>query len=121
MGSEGSLLVEFFSPYYAGGFHLLFKPLEYFFIGCLNSYVEFSEDLLPSETEKVWTIFLSRISGVRRIVIHCNEMEIFNFVASKSTCVNSGWEEQWALRDVKKIKFGYIYSSTATDYYRAGN
>ena len=112
--------MRFFGPYNAGGFDLKFQPLKYYFIGCLYSYVEFSEDLLPPETEKVWTISLSRFSGVRRIVIHCNEMEILNFVVSQSTCAMSVWEEQWALRDVKKIQFGYIYSSTATDYYRAG-
>ena len=128
VGTSGSLKVNFFtlSYSYAGsGFGLKLKPLQYSFIGCLDSYVEFSEDLLPSETEKVWTIFLSRVSGVRRIVIHCNEMEIINFVVSESTCAMADWESKWVTRDVKRIQLiGYSYSSSSTateaDYFRAG-
>ena len=123
VGTSGSLLVNFLSPSSAGGFDLNFKPLEYKFIQCLDSYVGFSEDLLPYETEKIWTIFLSKVSGVTRIVIHCNEMEIINFVMSESTCALSGWERKWVTSDVKMIRLtGYSYSSTATeaDYFRAG-
>ena len=72
---------------------------------------------LPTETDKIWTISLSRSSGIR-LTIHCNNKEVLNFVFSDNTCSESNWSEKWS-RDVEKIWFPDY--DTASDYYRPGN
>ena len=109
--------MQFYSgSYEAGIVYLSFtSPLQYALLGCTSSN-NFPTDL-PSETDKVWTITLSRVSDEIRVVIHCNDKKVLNVVLSDITCSNDYWREWWS-RDVEKIKF--ISSDTASDYYRPG-
>ena len=81
---------------------------------CSNG-LTFSTEL-PSGTDKIWTISLTRTTSVR-IVIYCNDVEVFNFVPSDSTCGFTSWNSYWT-REVGKIEFGTF--NTAADYYRPG-
>ena len=96
------------------------SPLQCYLDYCSTNYADFHA-ALPTETVKVWTITLSRISGERSVVIHCNDTKVFNMVLSDSTCSNSDWRTNWS-KDVEMIKFSIISDSdTASDYYRPGN
>ena len=100
------------------GFLYSFRNKQYFVRGC-TYWTDFPTDLnIPSETDKVWTIFLSRTSEVRRMVVFCNEVEILNMVMSESNCKYKKWEEQWIQRDVTRI--GFSQYDKASDYYRIG-
>ena len=70
---------------------------------------------LPTDTNKVWRISLTRTSGIR-LVIHCNEVEVLDYVLSDSTCSYRNWWDMWK-REVKQIKFDKD-EDTASDYYR---
>ena len=75
---------------------------------------------LPSETDKIWRITLTRTSGVR-LVIHCNNKEVLNEVLSGITCskiYETAWSTYWA-RDVEKIRFP-SGNNVASDFYRPG-
>ena len=102
---------------YAGGVILsLSSPPHYMLSWCNTSQTNFPAPL-PSETDKVWTITLTRSSGTPRVVIHCNNKEVLNVVLSDSTCSCSDWSDFWS-RDVKRILF--IVSDEASDFYRSG-
>ena len=47
--------------------------------------------------------------------IHCNDIEVLNFLVSKDRCDDSNWRNYWS-RDVEKI--GFSIDDTASDYYR---
>ena len=72
----------------------------------------------PTDEIKVWKITLTRTSGIRSLVIQCNNNEILNILLSDTTCTDrrgrgsagSGWDN-----GVEKIRF---YQDTASDYYR---
>ena len=79
-GSDEFLRVYFFTAdeESAGGFSSNFKlDPKFWLIKCSDSYTDFPHEL-PSETDKVWRVSLSRISGVRRIVVQCNDVEVLN-------------------------------------------
>ena len=80
---------------------------------CTTSRTNFTTGL-PTGTNKVWKISLTRTSDIR-LVIHCNEVEVLNVLMSDSTCSSSYWSKYWS-RDVGKIYFDD--SDTASDYYR---
>ena len=102
---------------YAGGVILsLSSPPQYMLSWCNTSQTEFPAPL-PSETDKVWTIKLTRSSGTPSVVIHCNNKEVLNVVLSDSTCSRSDRSDFWS-RDVEKISF--IVSDEASDFYRSG-
>ena len=111
------MYVEFYSgSSWSGGVFLSFtSPPQYWLFYC-TSYTNFPTDL-PSETEKVWTITMSRVSDEIRVVIHCNDKEVLNVVLS-DTCSHSSWSERWS-KDVDKIYFSSC-CDTASDYYRPG-
>ena len=88
----------------------------YRLLGCQNSWTSYPTDL-PSETDRVWTLTKSRVSGEIRVVVHCNDKEVLNLVLSDTTCISDNWSYYWS-RDVEKIKF--FHSDTASDYYRPG-
>ena len=68
-----------------GGIYLFFTSPPQYYIGyCSTSKVDIPN--LPSETEKVWTITFTRTSDVVTLVVHCNEVEVFNVVISYSIC-----------------------------------
>ena len=85
---------------------------QYELMGC-TSRTYFST-ALPTDTNKVWRITLTKTSGIR-LVIHCNEMEVLNVLMSDSTCNDSYWKYFWS-GNVKKTRFKS--SDTASDYHR---
>ena len=99
----------------AGGVILYFTSPPLFELShCTSSRTDFSA-ALPTDTNKVWGITLTKTSGIR-LVIHCNEVEVLNFLMSDSTCgVSSEWSDTWN-RDIKQIRF--LEDDTASDYYR---
>ena len=101
----------------AGGFALFFKsPPQYILGWCGVSNTNFPTDL-PTETDKIWKLTLTRTSDVR-LMIHCNNKEVLNLVLSDTTCSNyDTWSTYWS-RDVEKIEFHE--TDTASGYYRAG-
>ena len=102
---------------FAGGVFLFFSSHPWYrIIYCTTYWHNFSTDL-PSETDKVWTISLTRTAGKKGLVITCNDKEVLNVILSYTTCAQSGWSNFWN-KDVKKIQF--ISSDTASDYYRPG-
>ena len=50
-------------------------------------------------------------------MIHCNEVEVLNFLMSDSTCSYNSWDTYWS-NDVGKIFFEKW--DEAADYYRLG-
>ena len=100
---------------YAGGVSLYFtSPPHYWLIYC-SSWTIFPTSL-PTETDKIWKITLTRTSGTVSVIIHCNNKEVLNVVPSSTTCSQSIWY-YWS-RDVEKIQFSR--TDTASDYYRPG-
>ena len=119
IGRNEVVKVWFFNAqgFSAGGLVLSFtSPPQYWLGYCSSSYNNFPT-ALPSETDKVWTITLTRSSGAPSVVMHCNNKEVLNVVLSDSTCSNSNWRDYWS-KDVEKIIFDS--SDTVSDYYRPG-
>ena len=93
------------------------SPPNYWIGHCTNSSGTNFPANLPSETSKIWRITLSRTSENKRVMIHCNEIEVLNFEISDMTCTESSWSNYWSKR-VKKIYFHQ--EDTASDQYRSG-
>ena len=116
VGSNKVLSVHFFTAKInvAGGVSLsLNSPPQYRLNGC-SSYTDFLTSI-PTETDNIWTITLTRTSGIR-IIIHFNNKEVLNVVLSDTTCDSwSDWISYWS----KKVeKIGFYHDGTA--YYRPG-
>ena len=119
-GSDERVQVWFYTAHGgddAGAVYLFFSsPPHYYLRYCSTSRTNFPT-ALPTETDKILTVTLTRTSGTVRVTIHCNNKEVLNVVLSDTTCSYSLWSHYWS-RDVWKIEF---YSSdTASDYYRPG-
>ena len=117
VGSNEQVYVVFYNAKEdsAIGFALIFEsPPQYILGRCGVSSTNFPTDL-PSDTDKIWKLTLTRTSDVR-LMIHCNNKEVLNVVLSDTTCGYSAWSTTWS-KDVEKIKF--VSSDTASDYYRA--
>ena len=98
---------------YAGEVSIYFTSTpQYELMGCTSSKTDFPTEL-PTDTNKVWRITLTKTSGIR-LVIHCNEVEVLNFVLSDSTCPYWSWSRIWSRR-VEKFKFNG--NDLASDYY----
>jgi hypothetical protein len=96
-----------------GGFNIRFtSPLQYYLSYCSTSWTNFPANP-PNATDKTWRVTLIRSSGIT-VVIHCNEVEVLNFLLSNSTCSYSKWSAYWS-RTVTKIRFPL--SDTASDFY----
>ena len=121
-GSTEKVIVKFYSSDEkgAGGITLIFaQDMAYRIRRCMNDQVEFPIDV-PTETNKVWRITLSRPLGVRRVAIHCNEVEVLNLSLKASRCNQRDWMSYWE-RDVAMIEFDSIHTGTqdtASDFYR---
>ena len=103
---------------HAGGFNIKFSSPPKFWLGHCISPTNFPTDL-PSDTDKVWQITLTKSSGVIGVTILCNDKEIINMVLSNDTCSQSEWSTKWDIsKTVAKISFKEI--DTASDYYRPG-
>ena len=116
LGSDETVLVYFFNSEGDDAGTIIFhftSTLQYQLWYCTNSRTNFPTEL-PTETDKVWRISLTRTSGIR-LVIHCNEVEVLSILLSDSTCTSSSWNSVWS-RDVEEIKFSI--SDSASDYYR---
>ena len=102
----------------AGGVYLRFTfPPQYHLGWCSStSHTEFPTDL-PAESDKIWTITLSKTSVIR-LIIDCNNKEVLNVVLSNTTCSNGQWSDYWT-KDVEQIYFPSPHDS-ASDYYRPG-
>ena len=102
---------------YIGGVGLYFKsPPQYYLGWCTLSRSDFPTHL-PTETDKIWTITLNKILGIR-LIIYCNNKEVLNVVLSDTICYYSDWSSYWG-RDVGKIMFPSCCDK-ASDYYRPG-
>ena len=115
-GSDKRVDIYFFNSEreITGGVILPFTSIPKYQLGwCTYSTTNFPI-ALPTDTNKVWKVSLTRISGIR-LVIHCNDVEVLNILMSDSTCDDERWSEYWS-RDVEKIRFKY--SDTASDCYR---
>ena len=121
VGGEEKVVVRFLDSLGngAGGVSIEFKSNPgYRFRYCDTSSHDISKEL-PSGSEKIWRVTLTRTSPdaiARRIVIHCNEVEVVNVLMSDSTCLHTDWEAYSELK-VKKIVF-HAASDTASDYFR---
>ena len=115
LGSDEIVYVYFFNSerYRAGIIKLHFTSTPQYELRYCTSWTNFPAEL-PTDTNKVWRITLTKTSGIR-LVIHCNEVEVLNVLMSYSTCSSSLWNYFWS-RDVKKIVFDI--GDTASDYHR---
>ena len=88
------------------------------FMVCSEPWTSFPT-ALPTESEKVWTITLTRYLFVPLLVITCNDKEVLNVVMNDvANCEDWEWRRAWK-RDVEKIRFGSS-SDTGPIYYRPG-
>ena len=83
---------------------------------CISTWTPFPT-ALPSETEKIWTISLTRSSENTRVLVFCNDKEVVNMILSDTTCSDSDWNTYWS-KEVAKILFNS--ADKASDYYRPG-
>ena len=99
----------------AGGVHISFSSTpQYRLSRCHLPWTNFFTDP-PTAVDKNWRISLTKTSGIR-LQIHCNDVEVLNFLLSGETCTSySDWRDYWS-RDVEKIAF--TVGDTASDYYR---
>ena len=122
VGNYEKVRVSFFDAQgrQAGGVYLLFtSPPQYGLDWC--TFQTKFPNAIPSETDKTWTITLSRILGFRRLVIACNDEEVLNVVISNNTCYreDANWSSYWS-REVKEILIQFSPYDTASLYYRPG-
>ena len=103
-----------------GGIYLYFTSTPQYYIGyCSSSNVDIPN--IPSETEKVWTITFKRTSDVVTLLLHCNEVEVFNVVISDSICKSNYAATHWSRKPASKISFlSSSETDTASDYYKQG-
>ena len=110
VGFRNNQAVEDFAGYVVIVF---LSPPKYQLGGC-NEFQTLPATL-PTETNTVWRITLSRTSGGRRVVIQCNDVELVNVVISGTTCNETNWSTIWK-KDVTGIFFNVL--DTASDQYR---
>ena len=97
-------------------FRLYFSSTPGYYIGrCSSGHTNFPTDL-PTATDKVWRVTLTRTSGIRQLVVHCNEVEVLNTLISDTTCDRNDWSTYWS-GEVAKIKFTSY--DTASDFYKS--
>ena len=115
LGSDEKVDVNFITSerFLAGRIILHFSSTPQYELRYCTSRTNFPTKL-PTDTNKVWRITLTRTSGIR-LVINCNEVEVLNFLLSDKTCKDSSWNYYWS-KDVEKIFFDS--EDTASDYHR---
>ena len=117
IGTEEEVKVGFFSAeeHVSGGVFIRISPSAQYHLWYCLTWRYLPADL-PSSTDKVWRITLSRSPAEIRLVIHCNDREVLNMPISDSTCKNNGaWYQYWGY-DVEKIEF--VTDDTASDYFQ---
>lgn len=90
----------------------LSSPPKFALLGC-TLHTNFPTDL-PTASDKMWRITLSRAQGVH-VTIHCNDVELVNIQLSDATCYEN-WSKRWSLK-VAKIYFSSPWDK-ASDFYR---
>jgi hypothetical protein len=98
---------------WAGLVDIRFTSPPQYYLGWCTSWTNFPVNL-PTATHKIWRITKTRTSGIR-LVIHCNDVEVLNFLISDSTCGSTSWST-WN-RTVTEIYFDSRWD-TASDSYR---
>ena len=107
---------------FAGGFGIRFSKnsqFRYWFPRCFKSSEkeDFPANTVPTEIEKLWTISVTRGSS-SKIVIHCNGVEVLDFVPSNDDCpYGQTWSRYWS-RKVGKIRFRETYDTASDLYYQ---
>ena len=112
-GSNEAVGVYFYDKYShrTGGVFIFFDTqIWYFIVECMNFYVLFP-DTLPTETQKTWEFACNYTE--QRVVLHCNGVQVLNFVLSDSECTESNWRDRW--RKSTQLKFSSI--DTASNSY----
>ena len=97
-------------------FHLKSPPKYHIGYCSISSSLGEFKTALPIEIDKIWRITLSRTSGNKRVVVHCNGIEVVNVVISETNCDDTRWSEYWN-KDVAKIYFHP--NDTASNQYRS--
>ena len=67
----------------------------------------------PTDTDKTWRIGYNLAE--KRVLIHCNEVEVLNLVLSDSVCTQNGNWRTWWGRNPTQIKIPF--SDNASDQY----
>ena len=119
MGSDEKIRLFFYTEekVKAGGLNVYFNSTPQYYIHHCLPYTNFTTSL-PTETDKVWKITLSRVSGIR-LVIHCNGVEVVDMVMSNSTCeFQDFWYKFWS-RNMERIFFRV--DDSASDFYSESN
>ena len=117
IGSEEALVLQLYDAQggSAGLLNIRFSPNpQYLLQYCSWSYRRFPTNL-PSKINKIWRVMLTKKSGVRGLVVHCNNMKVLNVKMTAATCNRIVWNDYWN-KNVKMIKF--TIGDTASDYYR---
>ena len=117
MSEEISLNFYTLQHVWAGRIVIYIDHSQYYIIDCTKSRVNFPTNL-PATKEKIWTITKTRTSDSIRLQIHCNDVEVLNFVMSDTTCTYKWrpYSETWN-RNVGIIYFDMY--DTASDYYKS--
>ena len=121
LGSRAHFKLSFYSVQGANAGTILIwftDPAQYQLLGCTKNkiWTKFPTNF-PSALDRVWRITLTRSSGTKAVVIHCNEVELVNTQLSESACVNTDWSSVWNT-DVAQIQFSP--HDTVSDSYRLG-
>ena len=120
-GSSEQVNVNFYATKgdLAGGLSFRFTSPPQYLLGWCTTWINFPADL-PTETDKVWTVFYNGTSSEKQMVIYCNKKEVLNTVISASTCTSDSSRSKHWSRDVETIMFPSDSTNTASDYYRQG-
>ena len=115
LGSKERLNMLFYSAQddIAGGVQIKFLLTPKYYFGWCTGWNNFPSTL-PSATQKTWRITLDKSEGIR-VIIHCNGMEVLNFLLSDETCTHYHYRSYWS-RDVTQLYFSW--SDIASDFYR---
>ena len=115
MGGNKQTQVLFYNENndYAGGFNVKFTSTPRYYISyCTNNWTNFP-GALPTETDKVWRISLTRNPDIK-LTVYCNDVEVFDTPLSL-LCDRSAWNTAWS-RIITQIRFSAT-SDTASDFY----
>ena len=98
---------------FAGGLEIYFDLTPAYSLKWCGERVDFSANL-PTDVSKTWRVTLSKTSDIR-MRIHCNEVDVENFLISSNSCSNQKWSTFWN-RDITMIRFNS--EDTASNSYR---
>ena len=117
IGSNKQIQVIFYDENYepAGGFNVkLTSTPQYYISYCSSDWKNFP-GVLPTETEKVWRISLTRNPDIT-LTVHCNDVEILDNLLS-SLCDHGEWSTAWS-RIKTQIKFTATIDAASKFYFR---